>query len=92
MPAVIEYLALLVFTWMFVTGAASVQFIKNVCGVGPDSKPKHVVLKVLKELFNCCLCSGFWVGIIFYQSILMGCLVSFGSEVFHRITSKLMYQ
>jgi hypothetical protein len=91
---VVKFLGLLALTWLFVEGSQPVQFIKKLSGLHPDSPSKDLTRRVLTKLFNCALCSGFWIGLIYYAwtggpFILMACLVSICAEIFARILNLL---
>lgn len=51
-------------------------------------KEKLFIKGVLRELLDCCMCSGFWIGLIFYQDVLSACLVSVFSEGLYRVFNK----
>lgn len=87
---VIYFIGILCAVWLFVEGAESIDFLKELLNVHKKTKSKKVVIKVLAKLLNCALCSGFWVGLIYYQSFEMGCLVSVSSEVFKRLVEKFL--
>jgi hypothetical protein len=90
-----RFIGLLAFTWMVVEGAGSIQFIKKTLKVHPDNRSKYLVLQIITELLDCCLCFGFWVGLVYYwftghhSPILMACLVSVCSEIFGRMINLL---
>lgn len=79
----INYLGLLAMVWGIVTGFGSVQFVKEF--VYEKVNGKKWCWLLIKELFDCCLCLGFWVGLIYYQSLPMACLFSVSSETFNRL-------
>ncbi len=87
----IKFLGLLALIWLFVKGAAPVQFIKKVFKVENDSKPSGITGKLVQKFVNCALCSGFWIGMGYYwlsghpSFVLMACLVSVCAEIFARI-------
>lgn len=87
---VIKFIGLLAFTWLFVKGADPVQFTKNLFDVGNDSQPKKQYLIIIQKFLNCALCSGFWIGLIYYQDILLACLVSIASELFYRLLDRVL--
>jgi len=86
----IKFIALLTCVWLFVKGAGSIQFLKNYIGIGAYSKPKNALIILAKELTNCSLCSGFWMGLIYYQDFLMACLVSVCAEIVSRLIDKTL--
>lgn len=85
----IKFLGLLSLTWLFTEGAGPVQFIKKLLEVHNLSEPRSLVKKVLRELVNCALCSGFWIGLIFYwfypNPLLMASVTSVAAELFARL-------
>lgn len=85
----VKFIGLICFTWLFTTGAAPIQFIKNFFGVGDKSTPKDVTRLLLQKLLNCSLCMGFWFGLIFYQNLWMACIISLTSEATHKVITKL---
>lgn len=87
--AIIKFIGLIFFTWLFTTGAAPIQFIKDSFNVGQDSEPKTLFGQVAQKLLNCDLCMGFWFGLIFYQNIWYACIISITSEIWGRVWSKL---
>ena len=87
---VVYFIGVLSCVWLFVTGAESIDFIKEVLKIHSATKTNNTVLKVISKLVNCCLCSGFWIGLVYYQSFEMACLVSVSSEVFARLLNKFL--
>lgn len=78
----INYLGLLAMVWGIVTGFGAAQFFKDyVFGMVNVNKWYWMLPK---ELLSCCLCLGFWVGLVYYQSIPMACLFSVSAETFNR--------
>lgn len=85
----INFIAILAITWLFTTGAGSVQFIKDFFKVGNMSTPKGLTMAVIQKLINCSMCSGFWIGLAYYQNFLMACIVSISAEIFSRLLNLL---
>jgi hypothetical protein len=83
----INFIGLLCLTWLITTGAAPIQFIKEFIGIAEN--PKGLIRKIASKLFNCDLCLGFWIGLLFYQNILIACIFSLSCEIFGRILDKL---
>lgn len=87
----IKFLGLLCLTWMIVEGAGSIQFFKKLLRVHPANPAKDLTRQVITKLLNCCLCTGFWVGLFYYlfagydNYILAACLTSVGAELFARV-------
>jgi hypothetical protein len=88
--AIIHYIGLICFTWLFATGADPIQFIKNFFKVGNDSEPKDITRQLLQKLLNCSMCMGFWFGLIYYQNFLLACVVSISAELFSRLLNYIL--
>jgi len=86
----INFIGLIVLVWMFVDGAGPVQFIKEQLNVHNDTKSSKVVILLISKLINCALCSGFWIGLLYYQSLELAAIVSVTSEIFYRFITKLL--
>lgn len=87
---VLKFFGLLSLIWYFVEGAKPIQFLKKILKVHPDSKPKDLTRQIIAKLLSCALCSGFWIGILYYFELiptflLIACLVGVCAEVFYRI-------
>lgn len=89
---IIKFLGLLCMVWLFTTGSAPIQFIKEFLGLHEDSNTKNVFKKVVIKLINCDLCSGFWFGLAVYQNIWMACIVSICAEGFGRLLAILKFK
>jgi|LakMenEpi03Aug12_release.lakeMendotaPanAssembly.Ray.scaffolds.fasta_scaffold3060321_1 hypothetical protein len=87
---IINFIGILSITWLFATGAGSVQFIKNFFEVGSNSQPKKLWKQVAQELVNCSMCSGFWIGLAYYKSFILACIVSISAELFTRLLRLIM--
>lgn len=85
---IVKFIGVIIGVWYFVEGSEPIQFIKEQLSIAEGSEPKNTWLKVLRALFNCCLCSGFWIGLAYYQSIELACIVGVSSEVFSRIWNR----
>ena len=85
----INFIGILTLTWLFTTGASAVQFTKNILTIGNESNPKGLMLSVIRKLINCSMCSGFWIGLAFYQNFLMACIVSVAAEIYTRLLNVL---
>lgn len=42
------------------------------------------IKQFIYRLINCCLCSGFWVGLIMTQSLLIAATISIVSEIIYK--------
>lgn len=86
----INFIGLMCLTWLLTTGSAPIEFIKEFFDVHDEPKEKKGnIKKVLTKLFNCDLCLGFWIGLLFYQNILIACIFSLSCEIFGRVLAKL---
>lgn len=86
---IIKFLGIILFTWLFVEGAAPIQFLKEFFKVGQDSEPKQLIRQLLQKLLNCPLCLGFWFGMIGYLDFWMACIVSVSAEIISRLLNLL---
>lgn len=82
---VINFIGILSITWLWAKGADSIQFLKNFAGIGNMSQPKKLWLQITQKLVNCSMCSGFWIGLIYYHSFIIACIVSISAEIFTRL-------
>ena len=82
----LNFIGLVIAVWLFVDGAAPIQWIKKQLNIDSGTKTENIVLLLIMKLVNCALCSGFWFGLAYYQTWEMACIVAFTSELFHRFT------
>ena len=80
----VTYLGICALVFLFAVGAEPIQWIKSLVHVQEDAEYKNKVQYFFVKLLNCSLCVGFWVGLIFYHSIILAGLVSIGSEFIAR--------
>lgn len=80
----IKFIGVLCATWLFTTGAGSVQWAKGIFKLGYNDEPRAIWMKAIRTLVNCSMCSGFWIGISYYQDFLMGCIIAIAAELFNR--------
>jgi hypothetical protein len=85
---IVKLMGLLSLTWLFVEGAKPPQFLKSFLGIGNEQNPKDLTRLIFQALLNCCLCTGFWVGLIAYQNLNMAGIFSISVEAFSRIIKK----
>lgn len=78
---VINFLGILCAVYLFTTGAQPIQDIKRYFKVSNDSAYLNKYQYFLLTLLNCSLCFGFYVGLFYYQSILLAAIVSVSSEL-----------
>ena len=82
----INIIGLACLSFLFAVGAEPIQWIKEIFCVGPEDKYYNKIQWVILKLINCSLCSGFWIGLIFTQSIILAGIISILAEY---ITIKL---
>lgn len=87
---IILFMGLLCLIWLFVEGSAPIQFIKKILNLHPDKPNRNIYRAVLIKLISCSLCSGFWIGLIYYQDFLLAGFTSISAEIFHRLLNDLL--
>lgn len=85
----IKFIGVVCLTWLIAKGADPVQFVKVYFGVSNSSVTKSILKSLIQKFVNCSMCLGFWIGFIYYQDILLACIVSLVAEAFERILIKL---
>lgn len=78
---IVNFLSLLCLTYLIAYGATPIELVKIYFNISNESYPTSNVIIFIRELVNCALCVGFWVGLLYYQSILLACLVSICAEI-----------
>lgn len=63
-------------SFLFAVGAEPIQNIKRFFKLDNDAYIKNKYHHFFVKLLNCSLCSGFWIGLILTQNILLACLIS----------------
>jgi len=86
----IKYFGLIIAVWFFTQGSQPIEFIKELFGVSHQDKPDNIWKRVFAKLINCSLCSGFWIGLFYYQSIELACITAIGAEIFSRLWSRFI--
>nr|WP_298659792.1 hypothetical protein [uncultured Flavobacterium sp.] len=87
----VKFIGLLCLTWLIVEGAEPIQFVKRVLGIHDEKMPKHWALIIITKLLACELCTGFWMGLIYYLFsgyegfVLLACITSVSAELFARM-------
>ena len=56
------------------------QKIKSIFGLSELDETYNVYSSLIQELINCCMCLGFWIGIIATQDILLASIISILAE------------
>lgn len=90
---VLIYIGLLCVSWLFSTGASSIQQLKKAIGLDNKSVVKNIWMVIIRELINCAMCSGFWIGLTYYlwfehsSPFLMACMVCVGAIPFEFLIS-----
>lgn len=81
-------------TCLIVEYAAPIRWIKVYFGISEQDNPKQMYKIILQKLFNCALCLGFWLGLIFYLNtdkfLYMAAIISFTSEIAYRSLNILL--
>lgn len=77
----ITFTGLICLTYLFIN-AEPIEWVKKFFLVDQTARTNKQWHMGLITLFNCSLCSGFWIGLIYYQDIMMAALVSLASEIF----------
>ena len=72
----IKFIGVACFTFLFVT-AEPIEKIKD----------KLCITGLLRNLLDCALCSGFWIGIFVYQDIFIASIVACCAELIYRLFS-----
>lgn len=86
----VKFIGIILIALLIVEYAAPVQSIKKWLRIANESTPRYLFGGFMQKLFNCAQCVGFWSGLVVYQDIYMAAIVSFCSEVLHRIV-KIVY-
>lgn len=84
------FLGLCIASWLIVEGAEPIQWIKHYLKIDDDAEYLNDFQWFFKKLFNCFLCTGFWIGICFYWSFPIACIVSLMSEIGGRLINKIL--
>ena len=96
MTQTLNFIGLVILTWLFVEGAAPIQWLKGVLKVNSATKTENIFLLIIMKLVNCAKCSGMWFGFFYYwngsliNSFIMGAIVALCSELFHRHINKIL--
>lgn len=86
MISIINIIAIACLSFLFAKGAEPIQWIKTLCKVDSDAAYINKVQWFFVKLLNCCLCSGFWIGLIITQSLYLACIISVLSELINKYT------
>jgi len=90
----IKFIGLLCLVYLFIEGSGPIQFLKKLLNIHNDSDSNNITLIVLKKLVNCSLCSGFWLGLLYYfelipSFVLIASFASVSAEIFYRIYKRM---
>jgi len=81
MDIILELFGLCCITILFVTSEPMV-LIKRHLGFKEEYYYEWAPIKqFIFRLITCCLCSGFWIGLVYTQSILLASIISVMSEI-----------
>jgi len=76
-------------SFLFVNAEPLILF-KRFCGYREEQMHTYSKTKqFIHKLIYCCLCSGFWIGLIFSGSILKAALISVIAEIISKINNRL---
>ena len=76
-------------SFLFVTAEPLILF-KRFCGFRDEDYMQFGKVKAfIYRLINCCLCSGFWIGLILTGSILQAAMVAVVAEFIYKINHRL---
>lgn len=78
---IIQYLGLAAISFLFATGAEPIQLLKHKLNLLNIEDHNPSWKNLLIKLINCSLCSGFWIGLIFTQSIYSSAIISILAEL-----------
>lgn len=85
----VEFFCLCASVFLFTHGAEPIEIMKQWLGFSSDSEVITELQFWMIKLVNCSMCTGFWVGLVYYQSFLMGCALSICSEALTRIMNRI---
>lgn len=85
---IIKIIGLASISFLIAKGAQPIQDIKSLLIISNDSEYKNKIQWFILQLVNCSLCTGFWIGLLFTQSIIIAGIVSVVSELIDRKISK----
>lgn len=88
--SLVKFLGLIIGVWMVVEGSAPIQWTKELFNINSETKSKNNTVKIISKLLSCCMCTGFWAGLMYYQSIELALVTSLFSELFQRIIGKTL--
>lgn len=76
-------------SFLFVTAEPLILF-KRFLGFKEEDYMKFSKTKAfVHRLINCCLCSGFWIGLIITHTVYDAALISIISEIIYKINNRL---
>ena len=77
---IITHLGLAAISFLFASGAEPIQLLKHKFNLLTIEDHNPEWKNFLIKLINCSLCSGFWVGLIFTQSLYSAAIISILAE------------
>lgn len=84
-----KYLGIIAITLMIVEFAEPIKWVKQWLGIDAESDPKQLGKQILRKLFNCALCTGFWVALVCTFSIYEASVMAFASELTYRLIKRI---
>lgn len=88
MTNTITFIELIFASYLFVV-AEPIEYIRKFLTLSTTQKTGNSIHDLLISLVNCVLCSGFWIGLIYYNSILHAAAVSICAETFCILFNRL---
>lgn len=85
----ISLLGIICLVWLFAEGLDPVQNIKKYFKVDNYAEYINSFQWFFVKLLNCCLCLGFWTGLVLSQDVFIASITSVGAEILSRIFKKL---
>lgn len=86
----INFLGLISLVYLFVESDIS-NSVKELFQISNDSSYINKYQWFILKLVNCCMCSGFWFGLIYYHDILLAALTSISAEILYLMIEKIKY-
>jgi len=85
----IKYLGVIGLVLMIIEYAAPIEWIKVYFNISESSNPKQLYKQIIRKGINCALCTGTWIGAIFYLDLYWAMVIAFSSEIAYKLLNKL---
>lgn len=83
----INFIGLIAVIYLFLN-AEPIEWIRKFLMLSEETKAEKEWHTALITLFNCALCTGFWIGLYWYHSVMWAAMLSVAAEVFTVIMRK----